>query len=170
MYAFLYPAFASESPPYALELALHQSGQPINFTQIGGQIGLDDKTTRKYVAVLEQLFLVRRLEPWFRNRLKRSAAPGVSQLYPQFRLCRHLCAACLYRGDWFNTLGQFAPVVLALLVSVRHWVDWGKPFHRGAHRALRSGVAHGGDCVFGAPAGDYPFAGAGLTFEKSDRA
>jgi uncharacterized protein len=43
----------------------------LNFTQIGGQIGLDDKTTTKYVAVLEQLFLVRRLEPWFRNRLKR---------------------------------------------------------------------------------------------------
>ncbi len=57
--------------PRLLKVLAHHSGQLTNFTQIGGQIGLDDKTTRKYIAVLEQLFLVRRLEPWFRNRLKR---------------------------------------------------------------------------------------------------
>lgn len=51
-------------------LALH-SGQLTNYTQIGGQLGLDDKTTRKYIGVLEQLFLVHRLEPWFHNRLQR---------------------------------------------------------------------------------------------------
>jgi len=57
--------------PSLLKVLAHHSGQLTNFTQIGGQIGLDDKTTRKYVAILEQLFLVRRVEPWFRNRLKR---------------------------------------------------------------------------------------------------
>jgi predicted AAA+ superfamily ATPase len=41
------------------------------FSQLGGQIGLDDKTARKYIAILEQLFLVHRVEPWFHNRLKR---------------------------------------------------------------------------------------------------
>lgn len=51
-------------------LALH-SGHLTNFTQIGGQIGFDDKTTRIYVAALDHLYLVRRLEPWFRNRLNR---------------------------------------------------------------------------------------------------
>jgi uncharacterized protein len=60
-----------EEMPRPLKVLAHHSGQLTNFTQIGGQIGLDDKTTRKYVAVLEQLFLIRRLEPWFRNRLKR---------------------------------------------------------------------------------------------------
>jgi uncharacterized protein len=54
-----------------LRILGHHSGQLANFTQIGGQIGLDDKTTKKYVAILEQLFLLRRIEPWFRNRLKR---------------------------------------------------------------------------------------------------
>lgn len=49
----------------------HHAGQLTNFTRIGGQNGLDDKTAKNYVAVLEQLFLVRRVEPWFRNRLKR---------------------------------------------------------------------------------------------------
>ena len=38
---------------------------------MGGQIGFDDKTTAKYTAILEQLFLVRRVEPWLRNQLSR---------------------------------------------------------------------------------------------------
>jgi hypothetical protein len=49
----------------------HHSAQLVNFSQLGGQVGLDDKTTRRYVLILEKLFLVRRLEPWFRNRVKR---------------------------------------------------------------------------------------------------
>lgn len=53
------------------QVLAHHSGQLINFSQVGGRIGLDDKTARKYVAILEQLFVVRRVEPWFRNRLKR---------------------------------------------------------------------------------------------------
>ena len=40
-----------------LKVLAHHSGQLTNFTQIGGQIGLDDRTARKYVAALEQLFL-----------------------------------------------------------------------------------------------------------------
>lgn len=57
--------------PKLFNVLAHHSSQLTNFTQIGGQIGLDDKTTRKYVTILEQLFLVRQVEPWFRNRLKR---------------------------------------------------------------------------------------------------
>jgi len=57
--------------PRLLRILANHSGQLTNFTQIGGQIGLDDKTTSKYIGILEQLFLVRRVEPWFRNRLKR---------------------------------------------------------------------------------------------------
>lgn len=57
--------------PRLLRVLAHYSGQLTNFTQMGAQLGLDDKTTRKYVAILEQLFLVRRVEPWFRNPLKR---------------------------------------------------------------------------------------------------
>ncbi|MBV8063818.1 MAG: DUF4143 domain-containing protein [Nevskia sp.] len=57
--------------PHLLQALAHHSGQLTNFTQLGGQIGLDDKTTQKYVGVLEQLFVVHRLRPWFRNHLKR---------------------------------------------------------------------------------------------------
>lgn len=48
-----------------------QSGQLTNFSQLAGRVGIDDKTARRYVAVLERLYLVRRLQPWFRNPLKR---------------------------------------------------------------------------------------------------
>jgi predicted AAA+ superfamily ATPase len=58
--------------PRLLQVLAHYSGQLVNFAQVGGRIGLDDKTIRKYVTILKQLFLVRRVEPWFRNRLKRA--------------------------------------------------------------------------------------------------
>lgn len=57
--------------PRLLRVLAHHSGKLINFAQIGGQIGLDDKTTSRYVSLLEHLFIVRRVEPWFRNQLKR---------------------------------------------------------------------------------------------------
>ena len=57
--------------PKLLQVLAHHSGSLTNFTQMGAQVGFDDKTTRKYVAILEQLFLVRKVEPWFQNQLKR---------------------------------------------------------------------------------------------------
>ena len=60
-----------EHMPRLLQVLAHHSGRLTNFTEMGGQIGFDDKTTRRYVSILEQLFLVRRVEPWFRNQLKR---------------------------------------------------------------------------------------------------
>jgi hypothetical protein len=57
--------------PHLLQILAHHSGQLTNFTQIGGQLGIDDKTTRRYIGIFEQLFLVHRVSPWFRNQLKR---------------------------------------------------------------------------------------------------
>jgi len=57
--------------PRLLRVLAHHAGQLCNFTQLGGQIGLDDKSTRKYLGVLEHLFLIRRLEPWHHNKLSR---------------------------------------------------------------------------------------------------
>lgn len=57
--------------PRLLRALAQQSGQLTNFSQLAGQLGIDDKTARKYLGMFEQVFLVRRLEPWFRNQLKR---------------------------------------------------------------------------------------------------
>lgn len=57
--------------PQLLRALAHHSGQLLNFAQLAGQVGLDDKTARRYIGLFEHLFLVRRIEPWFRNPLKR---------------------------------------------------------------------------------------------------
>jgi len=57
--------------PRLLRVLAQRSAQLTNFAQMGGEIGFDEKTTAKYTAILEQLYLVRRVEPWFRNELSR---------------------------------------------------------------------------------------------------
>ena len=58
----------------------------------------------------------------------------------------HMLHAC-NGGDGRNAVGKPAPVVLAVVVSVRHRLDGAEPFHRCAHRALRSGAIDGGNRV-----------------------
>jgi predicted AAA+ superfamily ATPase len=60
-----------ELMPRLLRALAAHAGQLANFSQLGAQLGLDDKTCRRYVGLLEQVFLVRRVEPWHRNELKR---------------------------------------------------------------------------------------------------
>ena len=48
------------------------SGHLCNYTQLGGQMGLDHKTTARYVSILEQMFLLARVEPWSRSRTGRT--------------------------------------------------------------------------------------------------
>ena len=57
--------------PRLLKSLAQMAGQLCKFTQLGGQVGLDSKTANKYLAVFEQMFLLRRVEPWSNNRLSR---------------------------------------------------------------------------------------------------
>jgi predicted AAA+ superfamily ATPase len=57
--------------PQLLQVLSHYSSQLTNFTQIGAQLGIDDKTTRRYIGIFEQLFLVNRVSPSYRNQLNR---------------------------------------------------------------------------------------------------
>lgn len=57
--------------PQLLAILSMLSGQLLNFSQIGGQIGLNLHTAEKYIGILEKLFLVRRLPAWRRNELSR---------------------------------------------------------------------------------------------------
>ncbi len=47
------------------------SGQVVKLEKIGGDIGVDKKTVERWLMLLEQMFLIRRIRPWFRNNLKR---------------------------------------------------------------------------------------------------
>lgn len=54
----------------------HQQGATVNLSKLAGSLGIDGKTVRRYLDLLEGLYLVRSLPPWARNvgkRLVRSA-------------------------------------------------------------------------------------------------
>jgi predicted AAA+ superfamily ATPase len=49
----------------------HQQGATINLSKLAGSLGIDGKTARRYLDLLEGLYLVRSLPPWSRNAGKR---------------------------------------------------------------------------------------------------
>ena len=60
----------TELPKFAGILAQY-SGQLVNYSRIGFGIGINYKTGQRYTTLLEQLFLVSTLQPWYTNVLKR---------------------------------------------------------------------------------------------------
>jgi uncharacterized protein len=60
----------TELPNFVRLLAEH-SGQLVNYSQFGASVDVSHKTGQRYVALLEQIFLVSTLQPWFTNALKR---------------------------------------------------------------------------------------------------
>jgi len=60
----------TELPKFVRLLAEH-SGQLVNYSQIGSSINVSYKTSQRYIALLEQVFLVATLLPWYTNTLKR---------------------------------------------------------------------------------------------------
>ncbi len=54
-----------------LTMLAHQQGGLFNASQLGSALGISHPTVQRYVSILEQTFLVRRLTPYFRNIGKR---------------------------------------------------------------------------------------------------
>ncbi len=57
--------------PRFLRALAQTAGQMCNYKQLGGQVGLDGKTVARYVSVFERMYLLKRIDVWSRNRLKR---------------------------------------------------------------------------------------------------
>ena len=57
--------------PRLLRVLAEYSGQLVNYSGFGTALGMNHVTTRKYVGVLENLFIVHTLQPWYMNTLKR---------------------------------------------------------------------------------------------------
>lgn len=60
----------TELPKFVRLLAEH-SGQLVNYSQFGSGINVNHKTSQRYVGLLEQVFLIATVQPWFTNALKR---------------------------------------------------------------------------------------------------
>jgi uncharacterized protein len=59
--------------PRILEAAAARTGGPLNVADLGRSLGLNQMTLRRYLVLLEALFLIFRLPPWFENLGKRLA-------------------------------------------------------------------------------------------------
>jgi predicted AAA+ superfamily ATPase len=59
--------------PRLLEAVSSRTGSLLNVADLGRALGLNQMTTKRYLALLEALFLVVRLPPWFENAGKRLA-------------------------------------------------------------------------------------------------
>lgn len=57
--------------PRFLRALAQTAGQMCNYTQLGGQVGLDGKTASRYVGIFEGMYLLKRVDVWARNRLSR---------------------------------------------------------------------------------------------------
>jgi predicted AAA+ superfamily ATPase len=57
-------------PAFMAVLAEH-AGQLVNQSVVGAALNLSHVTTQRYAGILERLFLIRRLTPWYTNRLSR---------------------------------------------------------------------------------------------------
>lgn len=57
--------------PRLLKALSQSAGQLCNYSQLGGQVGIDHKTAGKYIAVFEQMYLMQRVAVWSGNRLSR---------------------------------------------------------------------------------------------------
>ena len=57
--------------PKLMALMAEHAGGLVNYSTLGAGIGISHVTTRKYLGVFENLFLLRTLQAWHTNRLKR---------------------------------------------------------------------------------------------------
>ena len=57
--------------PRFLRALAQTDGQMCNYSETGGQVGMDGKTVSRYIGVFEQMYLLKRIDVWARNRLKR---------------------------------------------------------------------------------------------------
>ncbi len=101
-----------------------RNGELLNTSGLSRELGLDRTTVREYIAVLERLFLVRRLLPWHRNVGKRLVRT------PKMHVVDSGLAATLAGlgpGDWIakrDRMGHLLESFVAhQLVTLAGWTD-----------------------------------------------
>ena len=57
--------------PRFMRALAQTAGQMCNYSQLGGQLGLDSKTAARYAGVFEHMYLLQRVDVWSKNRLAR---------------------------------------------------------------------------------------------------
>jgi len=107
-----------------LGILAHQTGNLLNTSSLANDLNLDRQTVERYIAILERLFLIRRLLPWHRNSAKRLIKT------PKVHLVDSGLAASLSDVsslDWLAQRGKFGHLlesfVLQQLIAQAGWTD-----------------------------------------------
>ena len=96
-----------------LRLLAVRNGELLNTAGLSRELGLHRSTVREYIAVLERLFLVRRLAPWHRNIGKRLVKT------PKMHLVDSGLAATLAGlspGDWIAKRARMGHLLESFIV------------------------------------------------------
>ena len=97
-----------------LEYMSHQTGQLLNVTETAKALGHTRATVDKYLAILEKLYLLKRLPPWHRNAGKRLVKA------PKIHLCDSGLAAALSGIDesaWIEKRGAFGHLLESFVIQ-----------------------------------------------------
>lgn len=57
--------------PILMRMLSEQAGQLVNMNALSVALGISVPTVQRYVTILERMFLLRQIRPWFSNRLSR---------------------------------------------------------------------------------------------------
>lgn len=128
--------------PTVLERIAAQTSQILNAAELAEGVGLDQKTARDYIRLLEAVFLVRILPAWDRTLTKRTTARPKVQLVDSgiaARLLR-LTPEKLSRKDPAS-LTQFGHLIEGFVVSeLLAQATWTEPIMEAGHWRTRDAV------------------------------
>lgn len=57
--------------PRLIRVLAQHSAQLVNYSSLGAPLGMNHVTTQRYTEIFERLYIVRPLQPWYTNELKR---------------------------------------------------------------------------------------------------
>jgi len=102
------PDRMSVMPKLVSVLAEH-AGQLVNYSSVGKVVDLNHVSTKKYIQVLERLYLLKLLHPWFRNRSKRQVKSPKLQFLDSGLLAtiRKASLDSIRKDKSFFSLGRF---------------------------------------------------------------
>ncbi len=107
-----------------VEYLAYRTGNLLNATSVGSDLGLNRVTVSRYITVLERLFLIRQLPAWHRNNTKRLTS------MPKVHVVDSGLAANLHRltaEEWDTHSGDFGGLlesfVVQQLMCQAGWVD-----------------------------------------------
>jgi uncharacterized protein len=98
---FFNPRLSVQTADRLLRMISHMHGQILNINTLAKALGIDSKTVKKYLELLEGAFVVRLLPPYFSNQKKRLVKSP--KVYVRDTGILH---ALLQLGDWNSLAGH----------------------------------------------------------------